>query len=123
MFSFVVIAVPTISDTRYFNAENVESVTLLDFSRAMLEEAKPKKDKRKDELSVKLRVGSTSDLKFPDETFDTVVDTFGICSYDEPEKALGEMARVLKTGGRSISEMAWVEVVVRTGAKGRGLVW
>ena len=76
MFSFVVIAVPTISDTRYFNAENVESVTLLDFSRAMLEEAKPKKDKRKDELSVKLRVGSTSDLKFPDETFDTVVDTF-----------------------------------------------
>jgi len=42
----------------------------------------------------------TTDLKFPDEYFDTVVDTFGICSFEEPEAALLEMLRVCKPGGQ-----------------------
>lgn len=38
-------------------------------------------------------------LQFPDESFDAVVDTFGLCSYDRPEQALGEMLRVCKSSG------------------------
>lgn len=39
-------------------------------------------------------------LPYADETFDTVVDTFGLCSFYDPVKALQEMARVCKRDGR-----------------------
>ena len=32
----------------------------------------------------------------PNQAFDTVVDTFGLCSYDDPVAVLNEMARVCK---------------------------
>ena len=43
-----------------------------------------------------------SDLtsKFANDTFDTVVDTFGLCSFDDPVNALNEMARVCKKDGK-----------------------
>ena len=46
-------------------------------------------------------VGDGSDLgNFPDECFDTVVDTFGLCSYDDPVLVLKEMQRVCKSDGK-----------------------
>lgn len=39
-------------------------------------------------------------IPFPDDTFDTVVDMFGLCSYDDPVQAVREMARVCKPGGK-----------------------
>jgi methyltransferase OMS1 len=39
-------------------------------------------------------------LPFQDCTFDAVVDTFGLCSYEDPVAVLREMRRVLKPGGR-----------------------
>jgi ubiquinone/menaquinone biosynthesis C-methylase UbiE len=39
-------------------------------------------------------------LPFPDESFDTVVVTFVLCSVPEQEAALVEVARALKPGGR-----------------------
>jgi methyltransferase OMS1 len=39
-------------------------------------------------------------LDFPDSTFDTVVDTFGLCSFDDPVAVLKELERVCKPDGK-----------------------
>ena len=38
---------------------------------------------------------------FRDESFDTVVDTFGLCSFEDPVAALREMGRVCRRRSRS----------------------
>uniref|UniRef100_M4BCC2 Methyltransferase type 11 domain-containing protein n=1 Tax=Hyaloperonospora arabidopsidis (strain Emoy2) TaxID=559515 RepID=M4BCC2_HYAAE len=41
-------------------------------------------------------------LVFPDDHFDTVVDTFGLCSMDDSVQTLREMQRVCKKDGGRI---------------------
>jgi methyltransferase OMS1 len=45
-------------------------------------------------------VADASKLEFPDGYFDTVVDTFGLCSFDDPVQVLKEMARVCRPDGK-----------------------
>lgn len=40
--------------------------------------------------------------RFPPNSFDTVVDTFGLCSVEDPQAALKEMALACKPGGKMI---------------------
>ena len=51
---------------------------------------------------VDLREGDAHDLGFDDESFDTVVSTYSLCNIPDPDRALGEMHRVLRPGGRLI---------------------
>jgi ubiquinone/menaquinone biosynthesis C-methylase UbiE len=69
---------------------------MLDQLRARLEEAAPPVG------SWEVRVADAEDLPFDDESFDTVVSGFVMCSVPRPEVALEEIARVLKPGGRYI---------------------
>lgn len=48
---------------------------------------------------VDLRVADAQALPFPDDTFDTVVCTLGLCSIPDDRRAVREMARVLRPGG------------------------
>jgi len=87
----------------YYPEHDVKELTMLDFSWQMLEVAVEKKKKlKKQKFPLRFRLGSASNLNYEDGTFDTVVDTFGICSFENPEEALKEMARVLKPGGKML---------------------
>lgn len=83
----------------YYSAGKVGSVTAIDFSRAMLEVADAKR-KDLEPIPLRLKLSSSMKMDFEDNTFDTVVDTFGICSFEEPVQSLREMRRVLKEDGQ-----------------------
>ncbi|KAF9970923.1 hypothetical protein BGZ73_006203 [Actinomortierella ambigua] len=53
-------------------------------------------------IDTKIRFESmnAASMPYPDQSFDTVVDTFGLCSFEDPVAVLREMKRVLKPGGQ-----------------------
>merc|ERR1719316_1034753 len=60
-------------------------------------------EKKRDELGsvpLKLKVQNVLKMDFEDSTFDTVVDTFGVCSFEKPVETLKEMRRVAKDDGK-----------------------
>jgi ubiquinone/menaquinone biosynthesis C-methylase UbiE len=52
--------------------------------------------------TVTLRQADAHDLPFGEGSFDTVVCTFGLCAIPDHDRAVGEMVRVLRPGGRLI---------------------
>jgi demethylmenaquinone methyltransferase/2-methoxy-6-polyprenyl-1,4-benzoquinol methylase len=76
------------------------SVIGLDFSSAMLRYAHAKLEELKLAGSVRLVRGDASRLPLPDASCDAVTIGFGIRNVAEPERALAEIARVLRPGGR-----------------------
>ncbi len=51
-------------------------------------------------IDADLRTGDAQALDFPDGHFDTVVCTFSLCAIPDDARAVAEMARVLRSGGR-----------------------
>lgn len=49
---------------------------------------------------IDMRVGDAESLPFPDESFDTVVCTYGLCTIPDDAAAVREAKRVLRPGGR-----------------------
>lgn len=85
----------------YYSSGKVTGVTAVDFSRHMLEEAGKKRQELKP-IPLRLKLASSHKLDFEDGSFDTVVDTFGICSFEHPVEGLREMRRVLKEDGQAL---------------------
>lgn len=71
------------------------ALTGIEASEAMLEVARGKQAPRGGLLQ-----GDALQLPFAGEVFDTVAATLILCTVDEPERAVAEMVRVLKPGGR-----------------------
>jgi len=106
----------------YYSFKNVEKVVLTDVSEEMLLQAREKvkaMDGSRSFFSSSSKKGSSSssisssgskfqlfvadaaNMKsfYPDDTFDTIVDTFGLCSFDDPVAVLKELQRVCKKDG------------------------
>ncbi len=74
-------------------------LTGIELSPAMLRIARA----RADDLGTRgldLREGDAHELPFADGSFDTVVCTLGLCNIPDDRRAVSEMARVLRPGGR-----------------------
>jgi demethylmenaquinone methyltransferase/2-methoxy-6-polyprenyl-1,4-benzoquinol methylase len=72
----------------------------VDPSPRMLELGRRKVAARDLEGRVDLQVGTADSLPFPDETFDAVTIAFGIRNVPDRPRALKEMRRVTRPGGR-----------------------
>jgi ubiquinone/menaquinone biosynthesis C-methylase UbiE len=72
-----------------------ESVVATEPDPQMLRRAEP----RAREHGIELRPAPAERLPFPEDSFDTVVSTGVFCSVDDPVRALGEVYRVLRSGG------------------------
>ncbi len=78
--------------------ENLD-ITGIDFSKNMLQKSR---DKIKDKKNIKLIEMDAQDMKFDDNTFDTVVTSCVFCSVPDPIEGLKEMRRVCKNNGKII---------------------
>lgn len=52
--------------------------------------------------AIDMRVGDAQALDLPDESFDTVVCTYGLCTIPDDRAAVREAKRVLRPGGRML---------------------
>ncbi|KAG0240753.1 S-adenosyl-L-methionine-dependent methyltransferase [Mortierella sp. GBAus27b] len=52
------------------------------------------------ETEIRFTAMNAASIPYPDQSFDTVIDTFGLCSFEDPVQVLKEMKRVLRPGGR-----------------------
>ena len=80
----------------YYDIENLSKLTVVDLKFNSFITNKPLNSK----MNIQYVTGNAETLPFPDETFDNVVSTLIYCSVDNAEKALSEVYRVLKPGGK-----------------------
>lgn len=78
--------------------KDLSKVQGIDFCQPMIEIAKSKAVKKK--TPIEFSWGDACHLNFDDEKFDIVSISYGIRNVEDPKKALKEMYRVLRPGGR-----------------------
>ena len=72
----------------------------MDISEKMLEIGKRKVDKKNLIHQIELRSGDAASLPFEDNTFDAVTVAFGVRNFENLDKGLSEIHRVLKPMGQ-----------------------
>jgi demethylmenaquinone methyltransferase/2-methoxy-6-polyprenyl-1,4-benzoquinol methylase len=80
---------------------NPEEVIGVDISEGMLEVGR-KKIAEKGVKNIRLEYGDSENLQFQDNTFDAVIVAFGVRNFENLEKGLEEINRVLKPGGMAM---------------------
>jgi demethylmenaquinone methyltransferase/2-methoxy-6-polyprenyl-1,4-benzoquinol methylase len=79
-----------------------EEVVGIDISSGMLEVGKEKMKKKKVDHIVSMQLGDSEDLPFGDNYFDGLTVGFGVRNFENLEKGLAEMLRVIRPGGKAI---------------------
>ena len=72
----------------------------LDFCEPMLDEARRKKAKRPSYADLEFAFGDCMRLPLPDSCADAVTISFGVRNFEDRQKGLKEILRVLRPGGR-----------------------
>lgn len=79
-----------------------EKVTGVDISAGMLDEARKKIKARNLEHVFSVSLGDSEMLPFADNEFDAITVAYGVRNYENLEKGLADMLRVLKPGGKIV---------------------
>lgn len=74
----------------------------IDISQGMLNVAKEKIAKKGLEESIAVKLADSENLPFEDNTFDAVTVAFGVRNFENLDKGLAEINRVLKPGGKAV---------------------
>ena len=74
----------------------------MDISEKMLEIGKAKIAKQNIENQIELRLGDAANLPFENNTFDAVTVAFGVRNFEDLERGLSEISRVLKSNGQAV---------------------
>lgn len=77
---------------------NPDEVVGTDISNGMLEEGRKKLRKKNLDKKITLQWADAENLPFEDESFEAVFAGFGVRNFENLEKGLSEMSRVLKPG-------------------------
>jgi ubiquinone/menaquinone biosynthesis C-methylase UbiE len=72
----------------------------LEYNRRMASTAR--QNLENNHLTAQLQVGDVEALPYPSETFDSLVNTMAFTGYPQGTKAMSELWRVIKKGGRLI---------------------
>ncbi|ADR22952.1 demethylmenaquinone methyltransferase [Marivirga tractuosa] len=81
---------------------NPDHVTGVDISEGMLSVGREKLKKRKLDDKITLTSGDSENLPFEDNKFDAIIVAFGVRNFENLEKGLAEMFRVLRPGGKVV---------------------
>ncbi|WP_420316245.1 bifunctional demethylmenaquinone methyltransferase/2-methoxy-6-polyprenyl-1,4-benzoquinol methylase UbiE [Ekhidna sp.] len=81
---------------------NPEKVVGVDISEGMLNVGRKKMQKRGYSDIIDMQSGDSENLQFEDNSFDAVIVAFGVRNFENLEKGLSEMNRVLRPGGRAV---------------------
>ena len=79
-----------------------KKITGIDISVGMLEIGRRKIEKLGLEKEIELLNGDSESINFPDASFDAITVAFGVRNFENLEKGLKEMLRVLKPGGKLV---------------------
>lgn len=88
-----------IMTAKYLNPEKIVGI---DISEGMLNLGRQKVDKLLLSKQIELLKGDSEAINFPNETFDAITVAFGVRNFENLEKGLAEMYRVLKPGGKAV---------------------
>lgn len=81
---------------------NPNKIIGLDISEGMLEVGRQKMKRKKVDHIITLSLGDSEDIPFESNTFDALTVGFGVRNFENLEKGLSEMLRVLKPSGKAI---------------------
>ncbi|NSL88625.1 bifunctional demethylmenaquinone methyltransferase/2-methoxy-6-polyprenyl-1,4-benzoquinol methylase UbiE [Chitinophaga solisilvae] len=79
-----------------------DSIMGIDISEGMLAIGREKIKKRGLEHKITLQQGDSETISFPDAAFDAITVAFGVRNFENLEKGLSEMRRVLRPGGKLV---------------------
>lgn len=91
-------------DVALMLAKTYHDATIIgvDIAEKMLEIARLKAGKKGFDKQVTFEGGDSENLGFPDNTFDAVTVAFGVRNFEDLQKGLSEMFRVVKPGGKAV---------------------